>query len=140
MASQQFLRFVLATAAGLVALGAAAQAPGEDPVVIRTRPTFDMSGASAAPKPSPVDEFNGIPAWMRARIARYQARAFSAEHAGILTDNDVVTTNAAQGMRKTCVQEVGSNTTAAAATGQRFGPQNREQVVVLRGDLVNICN
>jgi hypothetical protein len=140
MERQQLFRLALAGAAARVAGAAAAQAPGEDPVVIRTRPSFDLSGGSAAAKPSPVDEFNGIPAWMRARIARYQARAFSAEHGGFLTDNDVVNTNAAQGARKTCVQEVGTSTTSGTPSGQRFGPQNKQQVVVLRGDLVNICN
>ena len=54
--------------------------------------------------------------------------------------DDVVTTANAQGMQKTCVQEVGSNTVSGAATGTgKYGPNQAPQVVVLRGDLVNIC-
>ena len=70
MQRQQLLRLALAAASALAAAAAGAQAPGEDPVVIRTRPSFDLGGGSASPKPNPVDEFNGLPAWMRARIAR----------------------------------------------------------------------
>jgi hypothetical protein len=43
-------------------------------------------------------------------------------------------------MQKTCVQEVGSNTLSGSAAGaSRYGPNPAAQVVVLRGDLVNIC-
>ena len=81
-----------------------------------------------------------IPSWLRARIARYEAKAFSDDPGGVLTNNDVVTTANAQGMQKTCVQEVGSNTVSGAATGTgKYGPSQAPQVVVLRGDLVNIC-
>lgn len=141
MNSQQFTRLAVATAASLLAAVAAAQAPGEDPVVVRTRPAIDPAAAAPQPRSGNIDNLDAMPAWMRARIARYQARAFAmGDQNNILTDNDVVTTNAAQGMRKTCVQEVGSNTTSGMSPGMRFGPQPREQVVVLRGDLVNICN
>ena len=52
----------------------------------------------------------------------------------------MVTTANAQGMQKTCVQEVGSNTVSANTTGSaKYGPNQAPQVVVLRGDLVNIC-
>jgi hypothetical protein len=43
-------------------------------------------------------------------------------------------------MQKTCVQEVGSNTVASGtANTARYGTAAAPQVVVLRGDLVNIC-
>ena len=77
---------------------------------------------------------------LRARVARYEAKAFSADTAGILTNNDVVTTANAEGMQKTCVQEVGSNSlSGSSASTLRYGPNQAPQVVVLRGDLVNIC-
>ena len=85
-----------------------------------------------------LDKRGAMPSWLRARIARYEARAFSDDTSGIATQNDVVTTANAQGMQKTCVQEVGSNTAAAGSAG-KYGPNQAPQIVVLRGDLVNIC-
>jgi hypothetical protein len=83
-----------------------------------------------------------IPAWMRARINRYVAKAYSAtaEDGSIYTDSDVVTTVQTEGLQKTCVQEVGSSSVPTGdSLGTRYGPQTRDQVVVLRGDLVNVC-
>lgn len=52
----------------------------------------------------------------------------------------MVTTANAEGMQKTCVQEVGSNTlSSSSASTLRYGSNQAPQVVVLRGDLVNIC-
>ena len=66
--------------------------------------------------------------------------AFAGDSSGIISDSDVVTTASAQGMQKTCVQEVGSNTVSSgAANTSRYGTTAAPQVVVLRGDLVNIC-
>ena len=132
---------VLATA---IAMGWAAparsQAPGEDPVILTKKLTVQMLPTGAAAPSTGLDNNNAMPSWLRARIARYEAKAFSNDTSGVLTNNDVVTTASAEGMQKTCVQEVGSNTASggAAAPG-RYGPNQGPQVVVLRGDLVNIC-
>ena len=100
------------------------------------------SAPTAAPSPSGhIDPSPNIPSWMQARMSRYTAKAYSAqaEDGSIYTDSDVVTTTTVNGFRKTCVQEVGTNTASDGAFGTRYGPNQREQVIVLRGDLVNIC-
>jgi hypothetical protein len=117
-------------------------APGEDTIVLQGSVRY-----ASMPGPGPatsggLDQAGGIPPWMRARMQRYTAKAFSAtaDDGTIYTDNDVVTTVRAEGLRKTCVQEVASNTTASSdGPGTRYGPGKQDQVVVLRGDLVNIC-
>ncbi len=129
-----------AFAAVLFAVPAWAQAPGEDPVVLTKKLTIQMQPTGAAAASTGLDNASTMPSWLRASIARYEAKAFSDDPGGVLTNNDVVTTANAQGMQKTCVQEVGSNTVSGAATGTgKYGPNQAPQVVVLRGDLVNIC-
>lgn len=82
-----------------------------------------MQPAGAAAASTGLDNASTMPSWLRARIARYEAKAFSDDPGGVLTNNDVVTTANAQGMQKTCVQEVGSNTVSGAATGTgKYGP------------------
>lgn len=127
------LAMALACSAGAVC----AQAPGEDPVLLTKKLIVQMQPTGAAAASTGLDANGSTPAWLRARIARYEARAFAEDTTGVLTNNDVVTTATAQGMQKTCVQEVGSNT-VPASTG-RYGANQAPQVVVLRGDLVNIC-
>lgn len=134
-------RRVAALCALLLAnVAAQAQAPGEDPVVL-TRPlTVQMLPTGAAPASGGLTPPVDMPAWLRARVARYEAKAYSANTDGMLTDNDVVTTANAQGLQKTCVQEVGSNTMSGSTSQfNRYGPNASPQVVVLRGDLVNVC-
>lgn len=127
-----------AAATAFFAAPAAAQAPGEDPVVLTKKLSVQMQPTGAAAASTGLDNQGAMPSWLRARIARYEARAFSDDTSGIATQNDVVTTANAQGMQKTCVQEVGSNTAAAGSAG-KYGPNQAPQIVVLRGDLVNIC-
>ena len=117
-----------------------AQAPGEDPVVLTKKLTVNMQPTGGAAAPGQLDNNGSMPSWLRARIARYEAKAFAGDSSGILSDSDVVTTASAQGMQKTCVQEVGSSTVSAtSSSGSKYGPNQTAQVVVLRGDLVNIC-
>ena len=98
-----------------------------------------MMPTGPAPRSGNLDASPNMPSSTRARIARYEAQAFSANPGGVLTDNDVVTTSTAQGMKKTCVQEIASNTVSAATPGTKYGPGQAPQIVVLRGDLVNVC-
>ena len=127
---------------GAFSLLPAHAAPGEDniqlngPVQYRLMPTAPQVASGGMDGPQ------DIPAWMRARMNRYVAKAYSAtaDDGSIYTDNDVVTTVKTEGLQKTCVQEVGSNTVPAGSDlGTRYGPQTQQQVVVLRGDLVNVC-
>lgn len=131
----------LALSATLAAGDAALAAPGEDPLNL-SGPVEHLSlPGPPAPKSGNLDGLLDMPAWMKARIARYEAKSFSAtaDDGTLLTDNNVVTTSSAQGLRKTCVQEVGSTSSPGNNAFNRFGPGNQQQVVVLRGDLVNIC-
>jgi hypothetical protein len=143
MTHQRFLPclfLILCGTGGLGALSALA-APGED-MLILSGPVEHLSlPGPPLPKSGNLLGQTDMPAWMRARVTRYEAKAFSAsaEDGSMFTDNDTVNTANAIGMRKTCVQEVGSNTTSANNNFNRYGPSNQQQIVVLRGDLVNIC-
>lgn len=119
---------------------AAHAAPGEDVIVLSGPITYSSLPLPEAAPSEQMYRSNDIPSWMRARISRFTAKAFSAtaDDGSITTDSDVVTTTTSQGLRKACVQEVGT-TTASGSLGGRYGPGQKDQVVVLRGDLVNIC-
>ena len=121
----------------LMSTGAMA-APGEDPIVL-TKPTehllLPMANNAA---PGRLDSTAGIPSNVKAKITRLEAKSFSSNTDGMYTDADVTSTVTTGQQKKTCVQDVGSNTNTTGA--MRFGPGNKPQIVVLRGDLVNICN
>lgn len=115
-------------------------APGEDPITLEASVEF-LAMPTPAPAPSGgLDGSTLLPASARAQMSRYQAKAFSAtaDDGTIFTDKDVVTTVHNDGFKTTCVQEVGS-VTGEEALGTRYGPNKREQIVVLRGSLVNVC-
>lgn len=121
-------------------LGASAwaqSAPGEDPLVLTKRVAPTGLPLNNQPKSTGLDQSSQMPAWMRAKVSRYTAKAYSANTDGIYTDADVVTTATTDGFRRSCTQEIATQTTNAA---NRFGAPAQDQIVVLRGDLVNICN
>ena len=135
----------LRTALALLALGSALQvhaqhAPGEDPVQLNAPVQYLNLPIGGAQKSGQIDGRAGMPAWMQARVARYEAKSFSASanDGTILTNNDVVNTVTAQGLSKTCVQEVGGTSPATNSLGNK-SLSGQQQIVVLRGDLVNIC-
>ncbi len=125
-------------------LSHAQNAPGEDPLALSNQVSYNMMPLNNQRQSGNMDQSSEIPSWLRAKISRYQAKAFAAKTDDIATDADVTTTEITNGARKTCIQEVGTSTQAASiGSGQgfnRYGPKPDEQVVVLRGDLVNICN
>ena len=113
--------------------------PGEDPVELNHKIQRNMLPLNAPTPPSQASHVE-IPAWMEAKLARFQAKAFSSDTTGILTDQNVVNTVAQDGLRKVCSQEIGSQTSNSnAGAFNRYGPKSEAQIVVLRGDLVNIC-
>ena len=116
---------------------AAQTAPGEDPVILTKRIGLQMQLDGGAAKSRPLDNAE-MPASMRAKVARYEAKANSGVAPGISTDADVTREITSDGFQKTCIQEVGSSTTTGGAGGRVIGGNN-QQVVVLKGDLVNIC-
>ncbi len=114
----------------------AQNAPGEDPVVLTNRISVQMLPMGGANASAPLNAQNGMPAWMQAKVARFEAKANSEQGGDILTDSNATRSASSDGLKKTCIQEVGSNT--AQAPG-KFGLVNTQQIVVLKGDLVNIC-
>ena len=114
-------------------------APGEDPVYLNQKVVVNMLPINNAVRSTPLENSSGIPAWMDARIAKFQAKAYSIDATGIYTDSDVKTTTITDGFRKTCIQNVGSTIAAASNSNGKFGAMPQDQIVVLKGDLVNIC-
>lgn len=118
---------------GLAAsLGTAA--PGEDTIQL-SNPVehLQLPIGGAAPSKGLDVEGGEIPANLKAKIVRYEAKTFNEQKEGIYTDGDVNRIVSTQANRKTCIQDVGSNVGSQAGTG------NRDQIVVLRGDLINVC-
>lgn len=113
-------------------------APGEDTVVLTKKVTPSGLPLNNQPRSTGIDKPPELPSWMRAKVSRFTAKAYSANTAGIYTDADVVTTVTTNGFRRSCTQEIATQTSSEQFN--RFGPQAQDQVVVLRGDLVNICN
>lgn len=116
-------------------------APGEDPVVLKQVQRVDMLPLAPPPASAESARGTGIAPWLRARIARYESKAIAADgkDKNLQTEKDVVNTATGQGMRRTCVQEVGTVTQPAGSGFSQYGPKGQDQVVVLRGDLVNVC-
>ncbi len=128
-------------AVGLAGWGGPASAqnvPGEDPVRLDKRINIQMLPIGSAPRSSYINYSTDMPAWQKAKISRYEAKAFSGNTAGILTEKDVVNTATSDGFKTTCTQSIGS--AAAPTTTAGPGSQPVQQIVVLRGDVVNICN
>jgi hypothetical protein len=122
---------------GWIALAAptAAQAPGEDTIVIKQAPQQSSGGGAAERKGKGLDERSEMPPGLKAKIARYTAVANNKADAQVSLLSIEQRVESA-GFSKTCVQDVGSTT--APSTG-RYGPRNQDQIVVMRGDLVNLC-
>jgi hypothetical protein len=139
-----FKRSVLLVCFGVQGLqlssGVAAQnVPGTDPVRIENKVFIQGLPNGPAPRSGNIGPSAEIPPWQRAKIARYEAKAFSGNRGNILTEKDVINTNTTDGFKTTCTQSIGSNTAPSGiTTGNGFKPN--EQIVVLRGDVVNICN
>ena len=111
-------------------------APGEDPVQINSRVSYLQLPTGPRAVSASIQHRTGMPDDAKAKIAHYVAKAYSADTSGISTEKDVVSsvqTNS-KGGGITCVQSLQPTT-----AGPRGG-MGKDQVVVIRGDLVNICN
>lgn len=122
----------------VVAQVGAQPVPGEDPVTLNQKVMREMLPLNPIAPSAAQNNNQEMPSWMEAKLARLLAKAYSAETAGIQTDANIVNTVATDGLRKVCIQDLASTTASAAAAG-RYGPKTDPQIVVLRGDLVNIC-
>lgn len=137
MTRAPYLRYF--SMAGLVfATQMALAAPGEDTIHLKNPVEHLQLPINNNSKPQGLDnDSDGIPPGLKAKIARYEAKTFNDQADGIYTDGDVKRMVGAEANRKTCIQDVGSNTAATGTT--KYGPNGQQQIVVLRGDLVNIC-
>lgn len=109
-------------------------APGEDPVQILGKVNYLQIPTAPRSVSGSIVYRNGMPDYAKAKIAHYVAKSFSADTTGISTEKDVVSsvqTNSMGGV--TCVQTVQPTVSGASAT------MGADQVVVIRGDLVNVC-
>jgi hypothetical protein len=132
-ASAQTLAYVQTPAA--VQTPAVVQAPGQDTIVIKQAPQQSSSGGAPERKGTGLDERSDMSPGLKAKIARFTAMANNkADSQPSLLSVEQQVQSA--GFSKTCVQDVGSTTAPSAG---RYGPRNQDQIVVMRGDLVNIC-
>jgi hypothetical protein len=111
--------------------------PGEDPVILTKRVSTVQLPDSNRPKSTPLDNPE-MPASLRAKVARFEAKANSDSTSGFSTDKDATRETSSDGFKKTCIQEVGS-TSSPSGPNPANSPAGNQQIVVLKGDLVNIC-
>ena len=132
--SKPLLPQIAGAALALLAAGSIAQtAPGVDTVTI-SKPVTYLQVPTARVAPSGTIHYDQtLPDNVAAKVARYTAKAYSSYDTNVKTDRDVV-----QSVKTNGLQTVGSVTAPAGAGGVKLG--NNDQIVVLRGDLVNICN
>lgn len=142
---QHFVHWILASAALCFASGAWAQyAPGSNPIVIND-PVSYLSLPTAPFRPSEqLKSDNDIPAWLQAKVARFEAKAFSelGDSSGVVkTERDVVSRQTGNALNRTCTTEVASNTiTPGIGPSGQYGPgSNPDQIAVLRGNVITIC-
>lgn len=129
----QITHWILAAGLSLMA-PASWSAPGEDTIQLKNPVEhLQLPIGGAAVSKGLDQEGDGIPTSLKAKIVRYEAKTFSDQKDGIYTDGDVNRMVETQANRKTCIQDVGSNVAPPSGVG------GRDQIVVLRGDLVNIC-
>lgn len=131
-------RALIIASIGLSVSGWAQNVPGEDPVVLTNRVGVQMLPIANGRLSTPINNKNAMPAWLDAKVVRYEAKSNSELATGLATDSDVVRSASSDGFKKTCIQEVGSTTTTQANSAKP-PVVNNQQIVVLKGDLVNIC-
>ena len=107
----------------LLAAGGTQAGPGEDPVTITSKVVFTLGPMAPTIKSTDINYNRGIPDDVQAKIARYSAQAHTSNSTGIATERDVV-------------QSVRTNGTPGGGSVSVSG----DQIVVLRGDMINICN
>lgn len=133
MRANFYQRYATAVAA-LLASSMAWAAPGEDTIELQNPVEHLQLPIGGAGKSAGLGtDGDGIPSSLKAKIVRYEAKTFSEDKGGIYTDGDVNRIVETQANRKTCIQDVGSNMNAPTGGG------SKDQIVVLRGDLVNVC-
>ena len=74
-------------------------------------------------------------------MARLEAKAWGFDAGKLVADKNLLAAASSDGMRKVCIQDIGSSITTSNDTGRGSSllPSSEPQIVVLKGDFVNIC-
>lgn len=139
MNASTFINLAL-TCMGLVGMpaGALAQAPGQDTIVLTKAPSISPGGGSPDRPGKGLGEREDMPIGLKAKIARYTALSVSKAEDNTAAQSIVQRTESA-GFNKTCVQDIGGSPSNGGLNAGRYGPRAQDQVVVLRGDFINVC-
>lgn len=108
-------------------------APGEDLISISGRVSYLQLPTAPVTRSTSVQYVQQMPDDAAAKISRYTAKAYSGNLGQIKTEKDVIQSVQTKGTQTTCYQSIGS-------VSAPNGLASNEQVVVLRGDVINICN
>ncbi|MFV0679614.1 hypothetical protein [Ottowia sp.] len=134
------LAWVSAMLAMALAAATAHAAPGEDTVTISNRVSYLQMPTSPLAKSGHIEFRQDIPDDLAAKASRYTAKAYSPDVGNVKTERDVVQSVKTTGTQTTCYQSVGSTSAVPTGAGGTVQMGDNEQIVVLRGDLINICN
>jgi hypothetical protein len=115
-----------------------AQAPGQDTIVITTAPNSGGANGNPERPGKGMEQRSDMPIGLKAKIARYTALDMSRGEDNTKSENIVKQADSA-GFTKTCTQDIASNTAPSGMGSGRYGPRPQDQVVVLRGDFINVC-
>lgn len=129
---------------GFSAMTWAQQAPGSDPIVLANPVGYLALPTAPFQASEQLNNGEEMPAWLQAKIARFEAKAFAKLEGGngtVYTEKDVVSRQTGNALQRTCTTEVASNTIApTVGPSGRYGPNTGgDQIAVLRGDVVTIC-
>lgn len=119
-------------------------APGSDPIILQGPVNYLALPVPPVRVSDGLDDAGNMPAWIEAKVSRYEAKAFAkleGESGTVYTEKDVVSRQTGNALERTCTTEVASNTVApGVGPSGSYGPgNNQEQIAVLRGDLITIC-
>ncbi len=134
----------LVVLSGFCASAGAQGAPGSDPIQLGGKVNY-LALPTAPTKPSESLHLGtGIPSFLQAKIARYEAKVFSDLEGGsgvVHTEKDVISRQTGNALNRTCTTDVASNTVVpTVGPSGRYGPgTGGDQIAVLRGDVVTIC-
>ena len=117
---------------------AIAQAPGQDAIIFATAPVVSPGSGIPERRGKGLDAKQDMSISLKAKIARYTALSVSKGEDSKAAQIAEQRTESA-GFNKTCVQDIASNPATGGLSTGRYGPRSQDQVVVLRGDFINVC-
>lgn len=134
------LTWLVNSAVGLLVChnAAHAQAPGQDTIVLKTAPAVSTGSGSPERTGKGLDAKQDMSISLKAKIARYTALSMSKGEEGKAIQTAEQRAESS-GFNKTCVQDIASNPASGGLGSGRYGPRAQDQVVVLRGDFINVC-